>query len=352
MELKTYATHFCGLGGACYGLESVGLKCVMAVDNWDVAVNFREKNLGHKAMCMDIADYVEDVSHAADVLWTSPVCQTFSVCDREVMRANKEDIRNFLFIASIEYLKKFKPKFFVFENVPGLLSHDSDGMGGGTLARIRAAFESTGYHCEWNILNAKYWGLPQDRERVFMVGSRDGEKNLIPKEPKVEPHEYTPISTIMDRGVTKLAWSSGTYKTALDKVGRSNTIIHVINEDDIFTTVTCGWGGGATRKKVAVVDRTKDGVPFLRHPSVSEGAKAQGMPDHWKFPKNNTHSWRLIGNAVPPPMARAIGEHLKKIAAGEAPPHKPRLSAKKIPNYIKETREELPPMPFLIEADA
>lgn len=77
--LETYASHFCGVGGACRGIHDVGLRCVLAIDNWQKALDVREANLGYKGACMDVFSYVPDKAHAADLLWTSPVCQPPSI---------------------------------------------------------------------------------------------------------------------------------------------------------------------------------------------------------------------------------------------------------------------------------
>ena len=182
-RIRTYATHFCGVGGACWGIHQAGLECRLAIDHWDMAIEYRERNLGHKGLCMDISEYKRDDAHAADLLWTSPPCQTYS--SARDGKDDPEDVRNHLYMASVNYVRDFKPRFFVLENVVGILSHDADGKGGGTLARFREAFVALGYHVEWNILNSRHFGVPQSRPRVFIIGSRDGEKDLVPAHPDV-----------------------------------------------------------------------------------------------------------------------------------------------------------------------
>jgi len=339
MALKTYATHFCGIGGACSGMEQAGLKCVLAIDYWPIAVEYREKNLGHRALNIDISKYETipaDQSHAADILWTSPSCQSFSTSARDKIVANKslgqDEIRDSLFLASFKYCNAFRPKYFVLENVTGLLTHYSDGKP--TKDLIREMFETyAGYHTEWNVLSSIEWNLPQRRRRLVIVGSRDGQTGLIPRAPF--PRPTCKFGDIMQHGRTDLAWKGPTYRTALEKVKRTGVEIKVINEKNILPTITCGWGGGATRKKVAIVDKTEEGVDFLRHPSVQEGAKAQGFPAGWWYPDSDSEAWKLIGNAVPPPMSKSIIEHLIKVDAGENPPSK-----ETIPNFVpKDARE-------------
>jgi DNA (cytosine-5)-methyltransferase 1 len=364
-EIRTYATHFCGLGGACWGLEQAGLECRLAIDYLDYAVKCRLNNLGHEALCMDINEHDPGPKDAADLLWTSPPCQTFSSCSREWVYENKDDRRNNLFLNSIRYLDKAKPRFVVMENVPGLETHGVNHEGSGTLDTMIGYMKRAGYHVEWNTLDPKDFGLPQGRQRVFVVGSRDGEKGLIPAEPML-PSMAT-FGSIMERGSEALAWGKCTYETALNKVRRlakkhgsfgltvvaDDDVAGLVNSppavtfpaverqpairaryqlDDMITyvraiagrastclpTITCGWGGGATRKKVAILDEA-GGRFFLRHPSVREGARAQGFPESWSFPENDSKAWTLVGNAVASPVAKAIASHLVAISRGERP---------------------------------
>lgn len=357
-ELKTYTSHFCGVGGACLGLHQAGLKCVRAIDFWQPALDTRELNLKDGVgVCSDISKYEFTTADVADVLWTSPVCQTFSISSREQYGTpdTMDDTRNDLYYYSLQYLIKFKPKYFILENVVGLLTHDIDYEGGGTLSKWIREFRYAGYNVEWNVVDSLDFGLPQNRERVILVGSRDGNKGLIPKNPKLKKKPC--FGDIRDNrtGICEqAAWGGQTYKTAFAKVARTGVPMRIITDEDILPTVTCGWGGGATRKKVGIVDDTllnqhegyhPDSVmAFLRHPTVLEGSRAQGFPDTWEWPANPQDAWRMVGNAVSPPVAKALIEHLKLVEAGEKPPARkalPKLKrGGKLPTYIKESNGE------------
>lgn len=344
--LKTYATHFCGVGGACRGLHDAGLECVLAVDLWDGALKVREHNLGHKGLCKDVFAVEAQPEYAADLLWTSPVCQSFSTASRDKASAKAKEgemeVRDDLYLASVKYVKDFRPAYFILENVVGLLTYKGNTPDA-TFVQMRKAFDELGYHTEYNIIDSHDWGLPQHRERSFIVGSRDGKKGLIPKAPR-QPAPTAAL--ILEHGILDAAWGAKTYRTAIEKVERTGIPITVIlgNDDprDIFPTVTCGWGGGATRKKVCVVDKTPDGVAFLRHPTVKEGAQAQGFPLDWQWPENDSDAWTMIGNAVSPPVAKGLVEHLQQIEAGERPPRA--KMHPKIPKYLKDFADDLMPM--------
>jgi DNA (cytosine-5)-methyltransferase 1 len=127
-----------------------------------------------------------------DIYMTSPPCQAFSLAGK---RKGKEDLRGILFFNSLEFIQKNNPRFFIFENVKGLLSDDGGNtfqewvnyLGGKSVNGVPVLFPydgSVNYHLYWQVLNAKKHGIPQNRERVFLVGIRDDVDNKFqfPKE--------------------------------------------------------------------------------------------------------------------------------------------------------------------------
>lgn len=351
-KLKTYATHFCGFGGACHGIEKAGLQCVFAIDsNHDgPAVETRLKNVGHQAACADIVGYPFGKEHACDVLWSSPPCQTFSTSAREQSNHNPEDERNCLFEETARFAAMLKPRFCVIENVTGLLTHLSDYRS--TLVRMIETFDVIGYkNVECNVINAAAYGLPQERERVFIIAALNGETGLIPFDPPLKKKPR--FGDIIESGSASKCWAQETYATALGKVSRliaknGSFKIKVVGAEDILPTVTCGWGGGATRKKVGIFDSIDAGnrqVNFLRHPTLLEGLRAQGFPDEWmaNLPKSESLAWNLIGNSVPSPISEAIIKHLQMIADGKRPRHKTNFTAKKAPKSAIRSSAHIPP---------
>jgi DNA (cytosine-5)-methyltransferase 1 len=126
-------------------------------------------------------------SEPLDIYMTSPPCQAFSLAGK---RLGKEDKRGILFFNSHEFIQKNNPRYFIFENVKGLLS-DNGGktfsewvnlLGGKSINGNPVIFpfeESVPYHIYWKVLNAKHHGVPQNRERVFIIGIRDDEDNTF-----------------------------------------------------------------------------------------------------------------------------------------------------------------------------
>lgn len=363
-ELKTYATHFASVGGACCGIEQAGLECVSAVEKEQDRVDFRAQHLGHRGVCMDIRDYKPSPSDAADLLWTSPPCKAASQAKRSYVDPN--DPINLLYKHSVEYCKLLRPKYVVLENVLGVLTFGADKVGKNLLSIWRKDFEALGYHTEFNILNSKYFGCPQDRERVFMVGSLEGKKGLIPAEKRTIK---TTFGAIWERGAVRECWSPGTYMTVISSIARNSAkngspygfrfvadekviadVMESVGKEagqalkstllNIFPTITCSFDGGATRKKVAVIDQ-KDGLTYLRQPTVKEGARAQGFPDSWVWPDNRTLAWNYIGDAVSCPVSKAIVEHLMRLERGEKSPAKRELTGKRIAGYVRQVHNEM-----------
>jgi DNA (cytosine-5)-methyltransferase 1 len=122
-----------------------------------------------------------------DIYMTSPPCQAFSLAGK---RLGKEDKRGILFFNSHEFIKINKPRYFIFENVKGLLSDDGGNtfnewinlLGGKSVNGAPVLFpydDAVPYHVYWKVLNAKNYGVPQNRERVFIIGIRDDKDNTF-----------------------------------------------------------------------------------------------------------------------------------------------------------------------------
>jgi len=124
-------------------------------------------------------------SESLDIYMTSPPCQAFSLAGK---RLGKDDKRGILFFNSLEFIQVNKPRYFIFENVKGLLSDDNGKtfnewvnlLGGKSVNGLPVLFayeDSVHYHLYWKVLNAKEHGVPQNRERVFLIGIRDDKDN-------------------------------------------------------------------------------------------------------------------------------------------------------------------------------
>lgn len=174
---------FCGAGGITEGFRQAGYSCLYGNDCMPEAVETFSFN--HPEAWGDARD-IEDVNPVEvrkrlgigkgelDVLAGGPPCQGFSINAPERFL---HDPRNKLFKDYVRFLEEFEPKAFLFENVPGLLS-----LGDGKVfRRILSEFEGLGYHVTDKILFAAHYGVPQERWRLILLGSRLGE--IAPPEP-------------------------------------------------------------------------------------------------------------------------------------------------------------------------
>jgi DNA (cytosine-5)-methyltransferase 1 len=166
---------FCGIGGFSRGFERTGkFQVVAGVDLLpDRIRTFSENHASATAFCGDINrlnfETLARESPVPDVVIGGPPCQGFSSI-RPFRTLTEGDRRNNLFEHFALFVEQFRPRWFVFENVVGLLSHQQGKM----LKTILEVFEGIGYNSDWKILNAALYGLPQRRERLVVVGNRDG----------------------------------------------------------------------------------------------------------------------------------------------------------------------------------
>ena len=168
------ASLFAGCGGLDLGFINAGYDVVWANDFSPDAVNTYKRNIGHHIILGDITKIPSnDIPDHFDVLLGGFPCQGFSIANKN---RSMQDKRNFLYLELIRLIKDKQPKFFVAENVKGLLS-----LGKGQVIKmILDDFKSLGYQVDYRLLKASDYGVPQNRERVFIIGNRLGIQNPFP----------------------------------------------------------------------------------------------------------------------------------------------------------------------------
>ena len=177
---------FAGIGGFRLGLEQAGHKCIWANEIDPTALKIYEKNFGAREITKhDIRTVDTETIPDHDLLTAGFPCQAFSIAGK---RGGFCDTRGTLFFEIARILSVKKPSLLLLENVSGLLSHDH----GKTFGTILAALSELGYLCEWQVLNSRDFGVPQNRERVFLVGHL-GERGFgkvfpIPRVPSKASH--------------------------------------------------------------------------------------------------------------------------------------------------------------------
>lgn len=186
MSIKV-GSDFSGVGSFDQALLRLGIEynAVFACDMDKFARQTYIHNYGQPKYFPENVYNREIPLHPLDIYMTSPPCQAFSLAGK---RKGESDKRGILFYNSHEFIQKNKPRYFIFENVKGLLS-DAGGLtfrrwidllGGKSVNGLPIIFpneESVPYHVYWKVINAKDHGIPQNRERVFIIGIRDDEDN-------------------------------------------------------------------------------------------------------------------------------------------------------------------------------
>lgn len=164
---------FAGIGGLGYGLMKAGMECVgyCEIDKCaHKAFQILHDPEGRMWDAYDIRGVTDDdirllgEQHDIDIISGGFPCQSFSQVGLRLGFADQ--IRGTLFFEIVRFASILKPKYLLLENVKGLLNHD----GGRTFATILCALDELGYDCEWQLLNSKDFGVPQNRERVFIIG--------------------------------------------------------------------------------------------------------------------------------------------------------------------------------------
>lgn len=170
---------FCGTGGFSKGFENSGdFEVIHGIDVLPIAIEtFRANHPAAFAVSGDIrrtrrADVARHLGLKrgdVDVIIGGPPCQGFSSI-RPFRSSSEDDPRNTLFEEFASYVNYFRPRVLIMENVVGLATYES----GATIARIVEVFEALGYECEWRLLNASNFGVPQKRERLILMGWERG----------------------------------------------------------------------------------------------------------------------------------------------------------------------------------
>jgi DNA (cytosine-5)-methyltransferase 1 len=166
---------FAGAGGMDLGFKQAGFEIVWANDfNLDATITYKN-NLGDHIVHGDIRNIKsEDIPNDIDIVLGGFPCQGFSIANG---KRNIEDERNFLYKELLRVVKDKQPKYFVGENVKGILSL----AGGKVFEMIKDDFRNIGYNIEAKVLNAADYGVPQARQRVFFIGNRIGKEILFPE---------------------------------------------------------------------------------------------------------------------------------------------------------------------------
>jgi len=314
----TFVDLFAGAGGMRLGMQAAGGKCVFSseIDNFARATYFR--NFGELPFG-DIQSIDREDIPPHDVLVGGFPCQPFSIAG---LQRGFEDKRGGLFFEIDSILETYKPRAFLFENVGGLNSRRSSDA----LREILLRLEKRGYHCPTpKILNARHFGVPQNRARIFIVGFRSRTAMNRFEYPKARRKEVT-VGKILSRALVdpryylsqRLLSTLEAHKSRHKRRGNGFGL-QVLDRDDVANAIVVG-GMGHERNLIrdplpASVVRNLKGTPEvnsegIRRMTPDEWARLQGYPRRFRFPVSDTQAYKQLGNSVAVPLITELGKQI------------------------------------------
>lgn len=336
---------FAGVGGLSLGFENCGFDVVLANEyDESIAAAYKANHKGTRMIVGDITSLDLEKTFGPyqgqiDVVIGGPPCQGFS---QKGQRKTIHDERNFLFKYYVRVVELVKPRYFVMENVPNLLTAEK----GYFRKEIEELFNSMGYQLKMGILNASDYGVPQNRRRAVIIGKRGGAAPGLPKPRNITVTIWDAISDLAYlssgegaeeqeyRGKPrseyqkKLRGGSGTLRNhvatrhsrlALERLAMipPNAGKEVLPEEHLTRSIYSGTWTRMRKDEISVTITTRFDTPSsgkFTHPfldraiTVREAARIQSFPDSFRFVGSKGSQMKQVGNAVPPLLAGAIAE--------------------------------------------
>ncbi len=346
---KTFIDLFSGAGGLSCGLEMSGFKCLLGIDQDKTAIEtFKLNHKYAQAIAGDIREIstesIKDIigNQKVSLICGGPPCQGFSTIGQN----NKEDERNFLFWEFVRFVEAFKPDYILMENVTGLLAKKNED----TLKTIINCFTGLGYTIDVQVLSAHHYGVPEKRRRTIFLGNKFGVVNIYPEQLfKNSEKESTslPLARTVEWAFKNLCEVNGrVFNHDLDSAQIPNELekkrLQFIPEgksvryekDELAYLPKELWfdvdwknlheerfreaklnrlsrnscSGTINTNRTSYYHPTEN-----RYLTAREAAAIQSFPPDYIFSGTLTQQWRQIGNAVPPLLAKAIGEAILKL---------------------------------------
>jgi DNA (cytosine-5)-methyltransferase 1 len=341
-EKKTVLDLFCGCGGLSYGFIEAGYEVLLGIDHWKDAITTFEKN--HKKSLGLVADLFNETAKEisqktgikkVDLIIGGPPCQGFSVAGKRIV----DDERNKLYKSFVSFVDFYKPKAFLMENVPNIVS-----MGQGVVKdNIIKDFEKLGYTVVYKVLMASEFGVPQNRKRAFFIGTKGKEEFCFPKAnttkliPSKDAISDLPEKSLPD-GKDYSVKAKSDYQELIRK-GSKGIYNHEItnHSEQTIEIISIVPDGGNYKNLPLALQQTRNvhiawtrlnsnkpsftidtghrhhfHYKFNRIPTVRESARIQSFPDSFIFLGSKTSQYKQVGNAVPPILAKVLAESLKK----------------------------------------
>ena len=297
---------FAGIGGIRLGFENVSknINCVFTSE-WDkFSKETYQVNFNNEKVYGDITKIDEKDIPEHDILMAGFPCQPFSQAG---LKKGFYDTRGTLFFDIERILNHRKPQSFLLENVKQLRGHDK----GRTLKIIIKHLKQIGYkNVQYKILRARDFGLPQNRERIYIVGFLDDKIQFEFPEPT---YIKTRVGDILESRVDKKytisdkLWAGHQRRKKENKIKGKGFGYGIVNEDSEYTnTISARYYKDGS--EVLIYQKGKN----PRKLTPRECARLQGFPENFKIPVSNTQAYRQFGNSVPVFVISKIAEQMLK----------------------------------------
>jgi len=313
----TVISLFAGCGGSSLGYQWAGYKELLAIDfdknavetfklNFDCPIWERDLKT---VSAEEILNFCDIKKGDLDVLDGSPPCQGFSTAGKRKVN----DIRNDLFQEFVRLIDGLQPKVFVMENVSGM----AKGKMKGRFIEILKALKAINYNVKCKQMNAKYYNVPQSRERLIFIGIRR-DLGFNPDYPMPNKKIITLAIALKDcpSGLTDGMFSGKRLSLAqqIKKWGDGSNVI----EGHSFNLKRLSWNKPSRTilKSIGKPDANYGGGLIHpaenRHLNIAELKRISTFPDDYKFSGSFQKQWERIGNAVMPKFMQAIASHIKE----------------------------------------
>jgi len=296
---------FAGIGGIRTGFEKVlgqKMEVVFSSELDKFAQKSYEDNYNEKPEG-DITKIKEQDIPKHDLILAGFPCQAFSVAGK---REGFEDTRGTLFFDVARIAKLHRPKLIFLENVKGFKNHDK----GNTYKVVKKTLEDMGYIVSSEVLNAKNFGLPQNRERIFIVASLEGEFNF---ESLKNTKKKSKLGDILEEEVdskytiSDKLWA-GHQRRKKEHKAKGNGFGYCMFDSESEYTSTISARYYKDGSEILIKQENKN----PRKLTPKEARKLQGFPDNYKITVSDTQAYKQFGNSVAVPVIEAIAKEIVK----------------------------------------
>lgn len=329
MAKFTYIDLFAGCGGLSFGLNQAGLHGIWAIEiDQDATATYR-KNVGDHIVCGDVRQINTETVLKPDLLVGGFPCQPFSIAGLQHGFSGKDGD---LFYQCVRFIENLSPSVFILENVPGFLRLKKGQFHEEAIRVLR----SLGYFVDWKILNAADYGVPQVRERLFIMGNKLGRKNLFPKP---TGNRISAQEAIDDIRSNMGAFINNEPMRHTERIKRRFAAVRPGETARDAMDRDPSLGNAKITKQCYRRMIPTDPAPTIvanfvtttihycenRNLTAREAARLQSFPDNFEFQGRKTRmSWQAglsqfeqIGNAVPPQIGKLLGECVIEILRGK-----------------------------------